>query len=341
MWVCHLGKAVFTAPVYISIAWSLIITYQVFTLTAVHSLIGFLASLCPSLAAFMTPRISMVTFIHAFAWVFVLSSVIPVIILGKSRSVLLQFFLCLTVTLVAVSIEDILIHMMGTAPTAQMQVFSVWFQNPLIAGLYLSVPYVLMLYLDIHARKKGGQGELEEWKAPRTESLDEFGKGEPETTEAPTLHRREQNEDPHSQNRPKLTFLYGASVACFLLSVAVFWFGEAIFGPVLPMTHKLVYTAIFAALGAMLLIVGFSAGRPQEGRAPWKGQAEGQREPADYPTPHGGGLARIGKAPQESVEPPSQEETAGVEVQISDQYYQLRIERYDVLHPKSVVDSQC
>jgi hypothetical protein len=222
-----------------------------------------------------------------------------------------------------------------------MQVFSVWFQNPLIAGLYLSVPYVLMLYLDIHARKKGGQGELEEWKAPRTESLDEFGKGEPETTEAPTLHRREQNEDPHSQNRPKLTFLYGAAVACFLLSVAVFWFGEAIFGPVLPMTHKLVYTAIFAALGAMLLIVGFSAGRPQEGRAPWKGQAEGQREPADYPTPHGGGLARIGKAPQESVEPPSQEETAGVEVQISDQYYQLRIERYDVLHPKSVVDSQC
>ena len=162
MLVSDLGKAALTAPLYISIAWSLIISYQVFTLTAVYSIVRFFSGVWPSVGAFIIPRISMVTFIHAFAWIFVLSSVIPVIILGKTRSVLLQFFLCLTVTLVAVSIEDILTHLMGTAPAAQMQSLSMWFQNPLVAGLYLSVPYVLMLYLDLRTRKKKPEQETVE-----------------------------------------------------------------------------------------------------------------------------------------------------------------------------------
>ena len=326
MLVCDLGKAALTAPLYISIAWSLIISYQVFTLTAVYSFVRFLSGFWPSVGAFIIPRISMVTFIHAFAWIFVLSSVIPVIILGKSRSVLLQFFLCLTVTLVAVSIEDVLTHMMGTAPTAQMQSLSMWFQNPLVAGLYLSVPYMFMLYLDIRARKKG---------------LAEPGQSELEPRAVATLNADEQQGDPRPQSGGRPTFLYGASVVCFLLSVAIFWFGEAIFSPFLPMGSKLIYTAFFAALGALLLVVGLYSGNLQEQRVAWDDQTVSPLESSRYAAPQGKEHTRTKEPHREYSELPPADETEGVDSQIADLCCEIQIGRYDVLHPDSVVDSQC
>ena len=91
-------------------------------------------------------------FIHAFAWIFVLSSVIPSVILGKGRSVLVQFFLCLTLVLVATLVEDALKVMME--PIYQLGSVLTWLRNPILAGVYLSVPYLFMLYLDIRSRKK-------------------------------------------------------------------------------------------------------------------------------------------------------------------------------------------
>lgn len=150
-----MGKLAITAPLYVSVAWSLIVSYQLFTQTAVYSVVGFLDGFWVSANQLLIPRIDTIVFIHAFAWIFVLSSVIPSIILGKGRSVLLQFFLCLTLALVATSVEDILVVMIGNSPVIQMEALSALFQNPIPAGLYLSVPYVFMLYLDIHARRKG------------------------------------------------------------------------------------------------------------------------------------------------------------------------------------------
>jgi len=96
----------------------------------------------------------MVVFIHAFAWIFVLSSVIPSVILGKGRSVLVQFFLCLTLVLVATLVEDALKLMMERQPIYQLGSVSTWLQNPILAGAYLSIPYLFMLYLDIRSKKK-------------------------------------------------------------------------------------------------------------------------------------------------------------------------------------------
>lgn len=150
-----MGKIAITAPLYISVAWSLIVSYQLFTQTAVYSVVIFLDSFWVSANQLLIPRIDTIVFIHAFAWIFVLSSVIPSIILGKSRSILLQFFLCLTLTLVATSVEDILMFMMGNSPVIQVEALSPLFQNPILAGVYLSVPYIFMLYLDIHSRRSG------------------------------------------------------------------------------------------------------------------------------------------------------------------------------------------
>jgi len=147
-----LGKATVTAPLYVCVAWTLIISYQLFTQTAVYSVITLLNAFWPSVGSWLILRIDTVVFIHAFAWIFVLSSVIPSVILGKGRSVLVQFFLCLTLVLVATLVEDALKVMME--PIYQLGSVLTWLRNPILAGVYLSVPYLFMLYLDIRSRKK-------------------------------------------------------------------------------------------------------------------------------------------------------------------------------------------
>jgi len=170
-----LGKGAITAPLYISVAWGLIVSYQLFTQTAVFSLVGFLDTIWVSGGQLIISRIDTIVFIHAFAWIFVLSSVIPSIILGKGRSVLLQFFLCLTLTLVATSVEDIVILIFGANPTFQIEALSNLFRNPMLATLYLSIPYVFMLYLDIRARRgdRAGEAEKSEDAVSDEESTDE------------------------------------------------------------------------------------------------------------------------------------------------------------------------
>jgi len=149
-----LGKAAYTAPLYVCVAWTLIISYQLFTQTAVNSVVTSLNAFWPSLGGWVISRIDIMVFIHAFAWVFVLSSVIPSVILGKGRSVLVQFFLCLTLVLVAMFVEDASTIMMGRQPIYQLGNLLMWLQNPVLAGAYLSLPYIFMLYLDIRSRRK-------------------------------------------------------------------------------------------------------------------------------------------------------------------------------------------
>ena len=150
----HLGKAAFTAPLYICVAWTLIVSYQLFTQTAVNSVVISLNTFWPYVGSWLISRIDTVVFIHAFAWIFVLSSVIPSVILGKGRGVLVQFFLCLTIVFVAMLVEDALTVMIGRQPIYQLGNLLMWLQNPILAGAYLSVPYLFMLYLDVRSKKK-------------------------------------------------------------------------------------------------------------------------------------------------------------------------------------------
>jgi hypothetical protein len=249
-----------TAPLYISIAWSLIISYQMFTQTAVYSIVYFLNIFSPSAGEFIISRISTIVFVHAFAWIFVLSSVIPSIILGRSRSVLLQFFLCLTITFVAVSVEDILTLIMGAAPTAQVQNLAILFQNPLVAGTYLSAPYLIMLHLDIRERRKN---KKEEKNLQETETIhvEETVPAEQKATMTTTLPDRKTHAKKSRQNRG-MNFLYGASAACFLLAFAPLLLDGAFATNTLSMTYKPVYAATFTVLGALLLGLGIYSKNP-------------------------------------------------------------------------------
>ena len=96
-----MAKAALITPAYLSVAWALMVSYQIFTETAVKTVVDSFTYYMPLLGNWLSLRIDMVTFIYAFAWVFVLSSIIPSLILGRDRGVFTQFIVCLTLTLTA------------------------------------------------------------------------------------------------------------------------------------------------------------------------------------------------------------------------------------------------
>jgi hypothetical protein len=155
--VRSLVKAALMTPAYLSVAWVLMVSYQIFTQTAVETVVTNLNLYFPTVGSWLLLRIDMIVFIYAFAWVFVLSSIIPTLILGKERSVIVQFVVCLGITLTALVLVDVLAsygfnladpNLILNNPYTQM------FSNIVFAALYLSVPYVLMIAIDIHGRRK-------------------------------------------------------------------------------------------------------------------------------------------------------------------------------------------
>ncbi len=148
-----MGKAALATPVYIALAWTLMISYQLFTQTAVSAVTTYISMLSPATGTWFTTHIDTIVFIYAFAWVFVLSSVIPSILLGKGRSVLVQFLVCLALTFIALTLQDILTAQ-ATTPIAGLFTLTTLLQNPIFAVGYLLMPYVLMITIDIRARKK-------------------------------------------------------------------------------------------------------------------------------------------------------------------------------------------
>lgn len=155
-----LGKAAVATPVYISFAWILMVSYQLFTQIAVKTVVIYVDMFLPSVGAWLASRMEMIVFIYAFAWVFLLSSAIPSVILGKGRGVLAQFFVCLILTFMAFVVQDILTTY-GGGPIEELFSLAVLFRDPFLAVGYLLIPYLLMLALDIHSRKKEKTSEEE------------------------------------------------------------------------------------------------------------------------------------------------------------------------------------
>ena len=150
-----MGKATIITPLYISVAWTLMTSYQLFTETTVESVTTSITTYLPSIGMWMASRLDMIVFIHSFAWIFLLSSVIPALLLGKERGVLVQFGLCLTLAFLAFVIQDTLEGFSGALD--QITGLAPLFQNPALAAAYLSIPYVLMIGFDIRSKRKKQQ----------------------------------------------------------------------------------------------------------------------------------------------------------------------------------------
>ncbi|MCW3998206.1 MAG: hypothetical protein NWF10_06520 [Candidatus Bathyarchaeota archaeon] len=146
-----MAKAAWVAPLYLSVAWTLMITYQIFTQTAVSTIVTNVHAFVPSLGLWLSSRMDLVIFVYGFAWVFILSSAIPCAILGKERGVVVQFFLCLSLTFLALIMVDVL-ESYTSVSMGQFLGLSHFFNNLVVASLYLAIPYILMIALDIRSR---------------------------------------------------------------------------------------------------------------------------------------------------------------------------------------------
>ena len=153
-----MARAAWVAPLYLSLAWTLMITYQIFTQTAVSTIIANINACVPSIGSWLIMRMDLVIFVYGFAWVFLLSSAIPGAILGKERGVIVQFFLCLSLTFLALVMVDVLEGFLNVS-MSQFLGLSYLFSNFVVASLYLTIPYILMIALDIHSRNIAKQNQ--------------------------------------------------------------------------------------------------------------------------------------------------------------------------------------
>jgi len=61
----------------------------------------------------------------------------------------MQFIVCLTLTLTAVWFPDIFSLFVGRELVNQVLKLAIWLEKPWLAGLYLSIPYLMMLSVDL------------------------------------------------------------------------------------------------------------------------------------------------------------------------------------------------
>jgi hypothetical protein len=109
--------------------------------------------LAPAVGTWMAAKIDLIVFIHSFAWIFLLSSFIPGVLLGKKRGVLVQFGVCLTLAVLANVVQGAVAG--ATAgPLDQILGLAPLFGNPLLATVYMSLPYALMAGFDLRGKRK-------------------------------------------------------------------------------------------------------------------------------------------------------------------------------------------
>lgn len=148
-----MGKTTLLTPVYMSVAWTLMTTYQLFTEITVNTITNFILGVVPVVGEWMMTRVDLIVFIHSFAWIFLLSSFIPSLLLGKKRGVLVQFGVCLTLAVLANIIQGAVADITA-GPLDQILGLAPLFGNPLLAGVYMSLPYALMAWFDIQGKRK-------------------------------------------------------------------------------------------------------------------------------------------------------------------------------------------
>ncbi len=146
-------RAALLTPTYLALSWVLTVSYQLFTDTAVKSMAAFTNLSWPAIGAWLNTNTQTIVFVYAFTWIFVLSSVIPSAILGKQRSTLIQYAVVLTLTLIAFFMGDILQAAAGIQ-IDQIYAAATFLKNPILAGVYLSAPFLFMIGLDVRSKKR-------------------------------------------------------------------------------------------------------------------------------------------------------------------------------------------
>ena len=168
--VVGLAKGVLVTAIFLAAAWVLMLSYQIFTKAALTTIASSMKGSVAFLGSSLGSNISLAVFVCSFAWMFVLSSVISNLLFGKQRRVFIQFLISLALTVTAAVLFDAFKWAgwdLSNPNTLLSNQYARVFGNSWFSALYLSVPFVFMIVLDIRAMMKGSITCLS-WRRART-----------------------------------------------------------------------------------------------------------------------------------------------------------------------------
>jgi hypothetical protein len=145
-------RPIYLTAAYLIVAWALMVSYQIFTQTAVGSVATALSGPTPMVADWLASEASsaVITFICGFAWMFVLSAVVQTLMFGRERRLSIQFLVSLGLT-AAGSAVLALISWAGpdlSKPEVLAEPFMIVFGNAVFGFFYLALPFIFMLVMD-------------------------------------------------------------------------------------------------------------------------------------------------------------------------------------------------
>jgi len=131
------------------------VSYQIFTQSALSTLASSFGGSIPALALWINSEANVTVFICSFAWMFVLSALISIIMFGKERRLTIQFSVSLALTLTGSALLGLL-HLAGSDlsnPNVLSQPFTFLFGNVFFAFFYLALPFIFMVAVDFGLMK--------------------------------------------------------------------------------------------------------------------------------------------------------------------------------------------
>ena len=152
MWlVTRVARSIPRKVIYLILAWVLVVSYQVFTQSALTTVASSLGGLTPGLASFINSKAELATFICSFAWMFVLSSLISILMFGKERRLTIQFLVSLALTLTGSALLGLLngVGLDLSNPNVLSHPFTLLFSNAFFAFFYLALPFIFMVAVDL------------------------------------------------------------------------------------------------------------------------------------------------------------------------------------------------
>ena len=150
-----MARSIALKSVYLVLAWVLMVSYQIFTQSALATVTSSLGGSLPVLASWINSKADLTIFICSFAWMFVLSSLISIFMFGKERRLTIQFLVSLALTLTGSALLGLL-HVVGldlSNPSVLSQPFTLLFGNVFFAFFYLALPFIFMVAVDLGLMK--------------------------------------------------------------------------------------------------------------------------------------------------------------------------------------------
>jgi hypothetical protein len=150
-----MARPIALKALYLVLAWVLMVSYQIFTQSALKTIASSLHGIFSPVASLLSSNSATAVFICSFAWMFVLSALVSIIMFGRERRLTIQFMVSLGLTLTGSALLGAL-NLAGldlSNPNVLSQPFTLLFGNVFFAFFYLALPFIFMLFVDLGLMK--------------------------------------------------------------------------------------------------------------------------------------------------------------------------------------------